>query len=190
METPFAVYDALSAISVPPEKIRVVVQSLERDMALFATSRQFNQLDKFSGSRFDLLHSDMDRRFEQVAQRFAQIDQRFEQIDKRFDQIDQRFAQVDRRFAQVDQRFDQIDQRLERVDKRIESLGAEVADLREQMTQQFGEVHRAAGERYSRLSAEMRQMQQQISRDVLLKLGGALVGALIASETVLRLVLR
>jgi chromosome segregation ATPase len=152
-------------------------------MALFATSRQFNQLDKFSGSRFDLLHSDMDRRFEQVAQRFALIDQRFEQIDKRFDQIDQRFAQVDRR-------FDQIDQRLERVDKRIESLGAEVADLREKMTQQFNEVHRAAGERYSRLSAEMRQMQQQISRDVLLKLGGALVGALIASETVLRLVLR
>jgi phage-related minor tail protein len=135
METPFAVYDALSAISVPPDKIRVVVQSLERDMALFATSRQFNQLDKYSGSRFDLLHSDMDRRFEQVAQRFAQVDKQLEKID-----------------------------------------------------QQLLEMHKSNGERFSRISNDIRQMQRQISRDVLLKLGGTLVGALIASETVLRLV--
>ena len=33
MQTPFALYDALTSLEVPHEKVRVVVQSTERDMA-------------------------------------------------------------------------------------------------------------------------------------------------------------
>ena len=115
METPFALYDALSAIDVPPEKIRVVVQSMERDMALYATQSQFASLDQHSGSRFDLLRAEISafrERLDEIGRRFEQIDRRFEQIDKRFEQIDKRFEQVDKRFEQVDKRFDQMEQQL------------------------------------------------------------------------------
>jgi len=122
METPFAVYDALSAINVPPDKVRVVVQSMERDMALFATQSQFGALDQQSASRFELLRAEMDtfrERFEQMNRRFEQIDRRFEQVDKRFEQVDQRFEQVNRRFEQMDQRFVQVDRRFDLADKRL-----------------------------------------------------------------------
>ena len=119
METPYAMYDALSAIDVPPEKIRVVVQSMERDMALYATQSQFTALDRHSGSRFDLL----DARFGQIDKRFDQIDRRFEQIDKRFEQIDKRFELVDKRFDQIDRRFDAmqhgIDESLHAIEQRL-----------------------------------------------------------------------
>ncbi len=112
METPYAMYDALSAIDVPPEKIRVVVQSMERDMALYATQSQFTALDRHSGSRFDLL----DARFDQIDRRFEQIDKRFEQIDKRFELVDKRFDQIDRRFDAmqhgIDESLHAIEQRL------------------------------------------------------------------------------
>lgn len=120
METPFALYDALSAIDVPPEKIRVVVQSMERDMALYATQSQFASLDQHSGSRFDLLRAEisafrerldeMGRRFEQIDKRFEQVDRRFEQVDKRFDQMEQ---QVALRFRLVDERFDEMHRKLD-----------------------------------------------------------------------------
>jgi predicted nucleic acid-binding Zn-ribbon protein len=124
METPFALYDALSAIDVPPEKIRVVVQSMERDMALYATQSQFTSLDQYSGSRFDLLRAEIAASRE----RLDQVDRRFEQIDKRFEQIDKRFEQIDRRFEQVDKRFEQMEQQME--------LRFRLVD------QRFGEVHR------------------------------------------------
>lgn len=108
METPYALYDALSAIDVPPEKIRVVVQSMERDMALYATQSQFTALDQHSGSRFELLDA-----------RFAQIDKRFEQIDRRFEQIEKRFEQMERRFEQIDKRFDLIDGRFDAMQREI-----------------------------------------------------------------------
>ena len=116
MDTPYALYDALSAIDVPPEKIRVVVQSMERDMALYATQSQFTVLDQHSGSRFELLRAELAALREQIgqmSQRFEQVEKRFEQIDKRFEQIDKRFEQVDRRFEQVDKRFDLIDRRFD-----------------------------------------------------------------------------
>ena len=97
METPFAVYDALSAINVPPDKVRVVVQSMERDMALFATQSQFGSLDQHSAGRFDLLRAEMDtfrERFEQIDRRFEQIDRRFEQVDKRFDLLDKHLTEA------------------------------------------------------------------------------------------------
>ena len=115
METPYALYDALSAIDVPPEKIRVVVQSMERDMALYATQSQFTALDQHSGSRFELL----DARFAQIDKRFEQIDRRFEQIEKRFEQIDRRFEQMERRFEQIDKRFDLIDGRFDAMQREI-----------------------------------------------------------------------
>jgi predicted nuclease with TOPRIM domain len=123
METPFAVYDALSAINIPPDKIRVVVQSMERDMALFATQSQFGALDQQSAGRFDLLRAEVDsfrERFEQVDRRFEQIDRRFEQVDKRFEQMDKRFEQVDKCFEQVDKRFEQVDKRFEQIDRRFD----------------------------------------------------------------------
>ena len=109
MDTPYALYDALSAIDVPPEKIRVVVQSMERDMALYATQSQFTVLDQHSGSRFELLWAELAALREQI----GQMSQRFEQVEKRFEQIDKRFEQVDRRFEQVDKRFDLIDRRFD-----------------------------------------------------------------------------
>ncbi|MFO1400574.1 MAG: hypothetical protein U1F06_03100 [Steroidobacteraceae bacterium] len=108
METPYALYDALSAIDVPPEKIRVVVQSMERDMALYATQSQFTALDLHSGSRFDLLDA-----------RFGQIDHRFEQIDRRFEQVEKRFEQIEKRFEQIDKRFDLVDRRLDAMQRQI-----------------------------------------------------------------------
>jgi DNA anti-recombination protein RmuC len=116
METPFAVYDALSAINVPPDKVRVVVQSMERDMALFATQSQFGALDQQSAGRFDLLRAEMDS----FRERFEQIDRRFEQIDRRFEQVDKRFEQVDKRFEQIDKRFDLADKRLTEAMQHIE----------------------------------------------------------------------
>jgi hypothetical protein len=73
METPFAMYDALTSIEVPPEKVRVVVKSMESDMALFATSSQFNQLDRYSGSRFELLKTEIDGLRERMNERFDQV---------------------------------------------------------------------------------------------------------------------
>jgi uncharacterized protein (DUF3084 family) len=144
METPYALYDALSAIDVPPEKIRVVVQSMERDMALYATQSQFASLDQHSGSRFDLLRAEIAafrERFEQVDRRFEQIDKRFEQIDKRFEQIDKRFEQIDKRFEQVDKRFDQMEQQV--------ALRFRLVDER------FDEMHR-------RLDTSLHEMEQRL----------------------------
>jgi len=103
METPFAVYDALSAINVPPDKVRVVVQSMERDMALFATQSQFGSLDQHSAGRFDLLRAEMDT----FRERFEQIDRRFEQIDRRFEQVDKRFDLVDKHLTEAMQHIEQ-----------------------------------------------------------------------------------
>ena len=105
MDTPYALYDALSAIDVPPEKIRVVVQSMERDMALYATQSQFTVLDQYSGSRFELLRAELAALREQI----GQMNLRFEQVDKRFDLIDRRF---DAMRAGLDESLRGIEQRL------------------------------------------------------------------------------
>jgi uncharacterized coiled-coil DUF342 family protein len=125
METPFAVYDALTSIEVPPDKVRVVVQSMERDMALFATRSQFGALDEHSSARYEILRAEiaasrerMDqfaRSFEHIARQFAEVDKRFEEVGRRFEQVDKRFEQVDKRFEQVDKRFDQVDERFDRL---------------------------------------------------------------------------
>ena len=119
MDTPYALYDALSAIDVPPEKIRVVVQSMERDMALYATQSQFTVLDQHSGSRFDLLRAELAALREQI----GQMSQRFEQVEKRFEQIDRRFEQVDKRFDLIDRRFDAmrvgLDESLRAIEQRL-----------------------------------------------------------------------
>ena len=112
MDTPYALYDALSAIDVPPEKIRVVVQSMERDMALYATQSQFTVLDQHSGSRFELLRAELAALREQI----GQMSQRFEQVDRRFEQVDKRFDLIDRRFdamrVGLDESLRAIEQRL------------------------------------------------------------------------------
>ena len=128
METPYAMYDALSAIDVPPEKIRVVVQSMERDLALYATQSQFSALDQHSGSRFELLRAEIAALREQLGythERFEPLERRFEQVDKRFEQVDKRFEQIDKRFEQVDKRFDLVDRRFDTLRREInESLQA------------------------------------------------------------------
>ena len=119
MDTPYALYDALSAIDVPPEKIRVVVQSMERDMALYATQSQFTVLDQHSGSRFELLRAELAALREQI----GQMSQRFEQVEKRFEQVDRRFEQVDKRFDLIDRRFDAmrvgLDESLRAIEQRL-----------------------------------------------------------------------
>ena len=55
--------------------------------------------------RFEQLHLEMNKRFEQVEKRFEQIEKRFEQVDKRFEQVDKRFEQIDKRFDQMHQEF-------------------------------------------------------------------------------------
>jgi hypothetical protein len=88
---PVAIYDALSAIDVPPEKVRVVVQSMERDMALFATRSQFSALDEHSSASFNLLRAEMAGMREQAASFREQVDRRFDQVDERFKLIGGRF---------------------------------------------------------------------------------------------------
>ncbi len=116
METPFAVYDALTSIEVPPEKVRAVVQSMERDMALFATRSQFSALDEHSSARYEILRAEiaaLRERMDQFAGRFGQVDQRFEQVDKRFEQVDRRFEQVDRRFDRLHAEMLAMERRIE-----------------------------------------------------------------------------
>ena len=123
METPFAVYDALASIEVPPEKVRAVVQSMERDMALFATRSQFSALDEHSSARYEILRAEiaaLRARIDQFAGRFGQVDGRFEQMEGRFAQIDRRFEQVDLRFEQVDRRFDRLHAEMLAMERRIE----------------------------------------------------------------------
>lgn len=128
METPYALYDALTAIDIPAEKVRVVVQSMERDLALYATQSQFSALDQHSGSRFDLLRAEIAALREQL----GYTHERFEQIDKRFEQIDKRFEQVDKRFEQVDNRFDLIDGRFDTMRREIKELLKESLQVIEQ----------------------------------------------------------
>lgn len=138
METPYALYDALSALDVPADKVRVVVQSMERDLALYATQSQFSTLDQHSGSRFDLLRAEIaalreqlgytHERFEPLERRFEQVDKRFEQIDKRFEQVDKRFEQMDKRFEQIDKRFEQVDKRFDLVDGRFDAMRREISE--------------------------------------------------------------
>ncbi len=140
METPYALYDALSAIDVPPEKIRVVVQSMERDMALYATQSQFASLDQHSGSRFDLVRAEIAafrERFEQVDRRFEQVDLRFEQVDRRFEQIDKRFEQIDKRFDLIDKRFEQVDDRFDQVRQQFARLQTELGTSLHQVEQRL-----------------------------------------------------
>jgi hypothetical protein len=100
METPFAVYDALTSIEVPPEKVRAVVQSMERDMALFATRSQFSALDEHSSARYEILRAEIAasrERMEQFARSFEQVDKRFEQVDQRFDRLHAEMLAMERR---------------------------------------------------------------------------------------------
>ena len=120
MDTPFAMYDALSAIDVPPEKVRVVVQSMEKDMALFATSSEFKQLDHYSGSQFNLLRSEIDGLRERMNERFEQAhteiaefkaltSQRFEQVRA---EIAEFRATAGIQFELVNERMTQMESRL------------------------------------------------------------------------------
>jgi hypothetical protein len=92
MQTPFAVYDALSAIAVPPEKVRAVVQSLEHDMAQFASRSHIDQLDQFSNGQFSLLRAENAGLRNDMATMEKRIDQRFEQVDRRFDDLQELVA--------------------------------------------------------------------------------------------------
>lgn len=109
METPFAVYDALTSIEVPPEKVRAVVQSMERDMALFATRSQFSALDEHSSARYEILRAEI-----------AASRERMDQFARSFEHIARQFAEVDKRFEQVDQRFDRLHAEMLAMEKRIE----------------------------------------------------------------------
>ena len=120
METPFAMYDALTSLAVPPEKVRVVVQSMEHDLALFATHSQFSALDQQSAGRFDLLRAE----FAASREHMSHFERRFEQMDRRFEQVDKRFEQVDARFSELmsymTERFNLADARSVTMQQQIE----------------------------------------------------------------------
>ena len=100
METPFAVYDALTSIEVPPEKVRAVVQSMERDMVLFATRSQFSALDEHFSARYDILRAEIvasRERLDQFARSFEQIARQFAEVDKRFDRLHAEMLAMERR---------------------------------------------------------------------------------------------
>jgi septal ring factor EnvC (AmiA/AmiB activator) len=78
----------------------------QRDLML----QGFKRMDE----RFEMMQSDMDKRFEQVEKRFEQVEKRFEQIDMRFEQVEKRFEQIDKRFEQVDKRFELVTKRIDR----------------------------------------------------------------------------
>jgi hypothetical protein len=62
--------------------MRVRVQPMERDMALFATQSQFGLLDRHSAGRFDLLRAEMDtfrERFDLVDKHLTEAMQHIEQ---------------------------------------------------------------------------------------------------------------
>jgi len=161
METPFAMYDALTSIDVAPEKVRMVVQSMEHDMALFATRSQFDALTDHAAARYEMLRAEMAasrERIDQLAQRFDDLDHRFEQVDRRFEQVDKRFEQVDKRFEQVDKRFEQVDKRFDLVD-----------------------------ERFRLLQREMLAMEQRLEHRLTIKLGSFLVVAIGVTATVVHL---
>ncbi|MBS0388199.1 MAG: hypothetical protein JSR15_06930 [Proteobacteria bacterium] len=159
METPFAMYDALTALQVPPDKVRVVVQSMERDMAMFATHSQFSAFDQQAAGRFELLRAEFAASREWMSQferRFEQMEKRFEQVDKRLEQVDERFEQVDRRFAQVDARF---------------------VELSTQMVARF-----------NLLETRMVTMQQHIEQRLTIRLGAFMAVAVATLATVLKLI--
>ena len=169
METPFAMYDALTSLAVPPEKVRVVVQSMEHDLAMFATHSQFSALDQQSAGRFDLLRAE----FAASREHMSQFERRFEQMDRRFEQVEKRFEQVDKRFEQVDKRFEQVDRRFEQVDKRFDQVDARFSELMSYMT-----------ERFNLADARSATMQQQIEQRLTIRLG-AFMGSAIATVATL-----
>jgi septal ring factor EnvC (AmiA/AmiB activator) len=123
METPFAIYDALTSIEVPPEKVRAVVQSMERDMAMFATRSQFSALDEHSAARYEILRAELAasrERTDHFARSFEQIARQFAEVDKRFEQVDKRFERVDKRFDHVDQRLELLRSEMQAMERRIE----------------------------------------------------------------------
>lgn len=100
METPFAVYDALTSIEVPPDKVRAVVQSMERDMAMFAARSQFSALDEHSSARYEILRGEIAasrERIDQFARSFEQIARQFAEVDKRFDRLHAEMLAMERR---------------------------------------------------------------------------------------------
>jgi hypothetical protein len=112
-------------------------------------NRQFETYSQDTDRRIDLLHDEMNKRFEQIDKRFEQIDKRFEQVDKRFEQVDKRFEQIDKRiellheemnkrFELVDKRFELVDKRFEQIDKRFEQIDKRF----EQVDKRFEEQHR------------------------------------------------
>lgn len=158
METPFALYDALAAIDVPPEKVRLVVQSMEHDMALYATRSQFSTLDEHSGARFELLRAEIAAGREQADHRFGQIDKQFRQIEQQFEQVDKQFRQIDLRFEQVDKRFEHIDRRFDQVDGR-----------------------------FNRLQVDMRAMEQRIEQRLTIRMGAFLAVSTAVTATLVTL---
>jgi septal ring factor EnvC (AmiA/AmiB activator) len=155
-------YDALASLDVPPEKVRVVVQSMERDLALFATQSQFSALDQQSAGRFDLLRAEIAASRE----RMAHIDRQFDHVQQRFEDMDQRFEQIDRRFEQMDQRFEQAGQARRQLEH----------DLRAYVDARF-----------EGMETRLKTMQQQIEQRLTIRLGAFMVVAVATTATLVTL---
>ena len=162
METPFAMYDALTSLAVPPEKVRVVVQSMERDLALFATHSQFSALDQQSAGRFDLLRAE-----------FAASREHMNHFERHFEMIRLQFVDVDRRFKEIHERFEPVDRRFEQVGKRFDQVDARFSELMSYMT-----------ERFNLADARSATMQQQIEQRLTIRLG-AFMGIAVATVATL-----
>jgi uncharacterized protein YhaN len=84
-----------SGEGIAPEQMMILM--------LKAQTNHFAHLDVDLRNEMILLREDMDKRFEQI---HIETAKRFEQVDKRFEQVDKRFEQVDKRFEQLTSRID------------------------------------------------------------------------------------
>lgn len=88
MDLAYSLYDALVSINVPPDKARVVIDALERDMGTtLATKSDLQLLAQKFDSRIALFEQRVESRFAASEQK---VDARFASFEPRFDALERR----------------------------------------------------------------------------------------------------
>lgn len=114
----YSLYDALVSINVPPDKARVVIDALERDMGTtLATKSDLQLLGQQLESRVTLFEQKVDSRFSAFEQK---VDAAFVAFDHKIMALDQK---IGARFVATDLKFDRLEDR----------IASSAADLRKDM---------------------------------------------------------
>jgi archaellum component FlaC len=99
---------------MPKVTLKLILSEIQK------TNDRLDRIENKNDDRFELVkqefqivHSELNQRFEIVDERFDEVNRRFEIVDERFDGIDRRFNEVDTRFHKVDMRFDKVDSSIE-----------------------------------------------------------------------------